>query len=143
MTETNKLIKRFKGIAIFAIIWNIIGVAFFFMHTTISDESLGDLPENVQAIYNNIPLWKNIAYAVAVFGGLIGSVLLFLRKKLAVPILTLSLIGIIISFYYDFFATKLIDIYGNGAIAMPLIIFIIGIFLAWYSKKLNGFKFLN
>lgn len=135
MTDLNKLPKSFKIISIAAIIWNVLGAFSYFFHSFMPADAIAKLPEAEQALYQNIPAWKNIAFFIATIGGLIGSVLLFLKKKIALPILTLSLIGIVVSFYYDFFHTKLIDVYGNNSVIFPLIIFLIGVFLVWYATK--------
>jgi hypothetical protein len=143
MSNSSKLIKWFKGIAIIAILWNLMGLFSFFAHTFISEEAKALLPEAESALYNNIPLWKIIAFAVAIFGGLIGSILLFMKKKLAIPVFILSLIGIIVSFTYDFMVSNLLEVYGNTSVIFPLIIALIGVFLVWYSKKLDAKGFLS
>ena len=135
--------KNFKIIAIFAIIWNVLGVISYFFHVYMPQEAINKLPEAEQALYQNIPAWKTVAFFIATFGGLIGSVLLFLKKKIATPILMLSLIGILVSFYYDFFNTKLIDVYGINSVIFPLVVIIIGFLLVWYSKKLELKRFLS
>lgn len=135
MTEQNKLPRNFKIISIVAIVWNVLGVLSYFFHVYMSEEAIAKLPEAEQILYQNIPTWKTIAFFIATVGGLLGSILLFLKKKMAFPILVLSLIGILISFYYDFLKTKLIDIYGNSSVILPLIVVLIGVFLVWYTKK--------
>ena len=140
MNNQKTTVKGFKVIAIIALIWNVLGVFSYFFHTFMPAEAIAKLSEAEQALYANIPLWKSAAFFVATIGGLLGSVLL-LKKKTAVCVLLASLIGIIISFYYDFFKTKLIEIYGNESVIMPSMILITGVFLVWYSNKfrLNGF----
>ncbi len=135
MTNSKNLRKSFKIISIIAIVWNVLGVASYFFHVYMSEDAIAKLPEAEQILYQNIPTWKTVAFFIATVSGLLGSILLFLKKKIALPVLTLSLIGILVSFYYDFFKTKLIEIYGNGSIIFPLIVVLIGIFLVWYTKK--------
>ena len=103
MTESNKLIKWHKLIAIMAVVWNLLGVSAYLMHAYMTDEAIALLPENEQALYTNIPAWYTAAFAIAVFAGAIGSILLLSKKKLATPILILSLIAIFVQMYYNFF----------------------------------------
>lgn len=49
----------------------------------------------------NTPLWMSAAFAVGVFGGLVGCALLLLRKSLARPIFATSLIGYLALFIGD------------------------------------------
>jgi len=143
MTNQNKWIKGFKGIVIFAIIWNILGVISYFFHTNMPTEEIAKLSEQEQLLYQNIPLWKTVSFAIATIGGLLGSVLLFLKKKVATIVLTLSLIGILVSFYYDFFKTNLLEIYGNGSLVFPLLVVLIGVFLVWYSNTIMTYKIVQ
>ena len=46
-----------------------------------------------RAMWDATPTWMVAAYATAVWVGLVGAVLLLLRRKLAVPVLLVSLIG--------------------------------------------------
>jgi len=136
MTETNNLIKWLKPIAIFAILWNAAGVIAFFAHVFLSDEAILLLPKEQQDIFLNEPVWTNVTFAIAVFSGLIGSVLLLLKNRLATPLLTLSLIVGAIQFFYNIFIGNAIEVYGLNIVIMPILVIIIGSFLVWYSKKI-------
>ena len=137
MNNQTKTSKWFKIITIIAIIWNLLGVISYFFHVYIPEEAIAKLPEAEQTLYQNIPLWKTTAFFIATFGGLLGSILLFLKKKSALIVLSLSLIGILISFYYDFFQTNLIAVYGNESVIFFFFLVLIGILLVWYTTKLN------
>lgn len=50
------------------------------------------MPADRQALMAAMPGWQVPVYAVAVWSGLIGSILLLLRRRLAVPVLLVSLI---------------------------------------------------
>ena len=102
-----------------------------------TDEAIALLPENEQALYVDIPAWYTAAFAIAVFAGAIGSVLLLLKKKLASPILILSLLGIFVQMYYNFFISKSMEVYGPGSMVMPIFVILVGVFLVWYAKKLQ------
>lgn len=137
MTESNQLIKWHKLISILAVVWNLLGVSAYLMHAYMTDEAIALLPENEQALYTNIPAWYTAAFAIAVFAGALGSILLLLKKKLATPILILSLIAIFVQMYYNFFVGKSMEVYGPGSVVMPVFVILIGIFLVWYAKKLQ------
>ena len=38
---------------------------------------------------------------------------------------------------YNFFLSNTIDVYGPGAMMMPIMVLLIAFFLVWYSKKSN------
>lgn len=54
------------------------------------------LPLDERAAYLATPAWVTAAYAIAVWAGLAGTVLLVLKKKLAEPVLGLSLVAVLV-----------------------------------------------
>ena len=84
---------------------------------------------------NNTPSWATAAFAIAVFGGLLGCIALLLRKSWAKSLLLLSLIGIIVQLIYNLFISKAMEVYGPGAVIMPISVLVVGIFLVWFAKK--------
>ena len=81
--SSNKPEITFWIIGIIALIWNILGVVAYLMQAYMTQEDLLALPLEEQALYLDIPAWVTAAFALAVFGGLLGCLLLLLRKKLA------------------------------------------------------------
>jgi hypothetical protein len=61
------------------------------------------------AAYFALPTWVSLAFAVGVLGGLAGAVALLVRRRLAQPVLTASLVGYLGLFagdlYYGIFET--------------------------------------
>ena len=139
----NKLIKWLKVIAIIAIIWNLFGVISYLMHAYMSNETLATLPKNQQEFMTNLPSWRMASFAIATFGGLLGSIFLLLKKKIAIPLFILSLIAIIIGNYYDIFMVNYYKDADVNGLILPFLILIFGILFAWYSKKLNTLNILT
>ncbi len=144
MTEnSNKPATSFWVIGVIALLWNLAGVAAYLSQAFMTDEMKAALPENQQALYENIPTWATAAFAIAVWGGLLACILLLMRKKLAKTIFVISLLGILVQIVYNFFVSNAIEVYGPTGMIMPLLVVIIGIFLVWYSKKCADDGILN
>jgi hypothetical protein len=60
------------------------------------------MPEVHQLIINNRPSWATAAFAISVFGGGVGSILLVLRRKIAVGVFIISLLGTIVTAYFAY-----------------------------------------
>jgi len=137
MTEnsTNKSPIWFWIVSVVALIWNGLGVMAYLGQAYMSDDALAALPEAEQALYADVPAWATAAFAIAVWGGLLGCLALLLRKKWAKPVLLLSLIGIVVQMIYNLFLSEAMDVYGPGGAIMPIMVIVIGIFLVWFSKK--------
>lgn len=133
--QTNqKMATWFLVVAIVLTLWDLMGVISFFQHITISDEALQAMPQNERELYGSYPLWTKVAFAVAVFGGFLGSILLLLKKKLAKPVFIVSLIAVIVQMFHSLFIAKAMDVYGPGATIMPIMVIAIGIFQIWLAN---------
>jgi hypothetical protein len=125
--------KSFYWIAGAAFLWDLMGVGAYVAQVTMSADALHALPDAERMLYENVPAWATGAFAVAVFGGALGSLLLLLRKAFATPVLIISFIGIIVQMYHAFFIARSIEVYGPGGMIMPAMVIAIAAFLIWYS----------
>nr|WP_299033744.1 hypothetical protein [uncultured Tenacibaculum sp.] len=135
MTNSNKPTTLFWIIGVAALVWNGLGVMQYLGMAYMTDEIKAALPEAERALYENVPTWVTAAFAIAVFGGLIGSAFLLMRKKLARPMFLISLIAIVVQMSYSLFMSRAAEVYGPGSVIMPIMVIVIGVFLLMYSKK--------
>lgn len=139
MTESqNKPLTSFWIIGIAALLWNLMGVFEYLKMAYMTAEDLAALPPEQQPLYENIPAWVTAAFAMAVFGGALGSILLLLRKKLATFVFIISFVSILAQMTYNIFMTRALEVYGPGGIIMPVMVIVVGAFLIWYSKKMQN-----
>lgn len=144
MTTTNKPTTAFWIISIIALIWNIMGVGAFIGQSFVTEEAIALLPPDQAELLNNIPSWVVIVFAIAVFTGLLGCILLLMKKKLAISVFMISLLAVIIHQGHFFLTVDSIGIYGwvQGMI-MPVIVILIAMFLYMYSKTAAAKGWLN
>lgn len=133
MSNTNKPTAVFWVIGIIALIWNMLGVGAYLAQTYMTDEALALLPEGDQNFYNDLPAWVTGAFAIAVFAGFLGCIALLMRKKVAIMLFTLSLLGVLVQQFYSFFIQDYVEITGTRIIG-PILLIIIAFFLMWYAK---------
>jgi uncharacterized membrane protein len=127
-----------KGTKIFAwvmVVWNAMGVLAFVSQLLMTPEMIAQLPEAQQEAYKNIPTWSMVAYALAVFGGLLGSLMLALGKKLAFPLLVVSLAGVLVQQFYNFVIIDSIALLGPSVVILPTVVVIISILLVVVSQR--------
>ncbi len=117
-----------------ALVWNIMGVMAYLEVAYMSNETLAQLPEAERILYETQPAWVTAAFAIAVFGGALGCVLLLLQKKWAKPVLVISLIGVLSQMSHSFFMSNSFDVYGPGGMVMPLMVIIVGFGLVFFAK---------
>ncbi|GAB3013604.1 hypothetical protein [Bowmanella dokdonensis] len=127
-----------KGVKVFAwimLVWNLLGVAAFFMHVTLSPDALAQLPAEQQVLYENIPVWSTLAFAVAVCCALAANILLLMRNALALPLFVLSLLGILVQQYYNFMVVDSLGVMGPSSLVMPALIMIFALALIIVSHR--------
>ena len=134
MTTTNKPATWFWVISAIAVIWNLMGVMAYLAQVMMSPEALQAMPENERLLIESVPAWSISAFAIAVWGSTLGGILLLLRKKMATPVFIIAFVGIVVQMYYNVFMSKAFEVYGPGGIAMPIMVFTIGVFLIWFSR---------
>ena len=98
------------------------------------------LPLDQRAMWDATPTWMIAAYALAVWVGLVGAVLLLMRRKLAVAFLLVSLIAVIAQFSGLFLVPQLRQTVPDTALAAPIAIVVIcyGIFLLARQAEKRG-----
>jgi hypothetical protein len=131
-------------LAVFFLLWNIMGAISFYVHTFISEESFAGLSEAERELYGDYPFWITLVFAVAVFFGLLGSVGLILKRKWAKLAFIISICAIVPQMIHNVFFTNTIAVYGiKQAITMPILLVGIGFILiifSNYSIKKNWLK---
>ena len=133
----------FWVISVMALVWNLMGVFNYLTQAFMTNEILATLPKDQQAIYQDVPAWVTAAFAIAVFSGSFGALLLLLKKKIASTFFILSFAGIIAQMTYGLLINENSDSYGPLGLFMPLMIIAIVGYLIWYSKKATEHRWLS
>jgi magnesium-transporting ATPase (P-type) len=97
-----------------------------------SDPSKLPLDQRVLAVSR--PMWMIAAYAIAVWVGLAGAVLLVLRRKLAEPLLLISLIATVATFLPYAVVPAVRDNVSTNDIAAALIVTAICWTIYWFAR---------
>ncbi|WP_425236966.1 hypothetical protein [Ulvibacterium sp.] len=121
-------------VSIVALLWNLMGVLAYLQQAFMTEEALAALSEPERLLLETRPAWATAAFALAVWGGLLGCIALLLRKKWARPVLVISLIGILVQMIHSFFISNNLEVYGPGEISMPILILLIGVGLVIFAR---------
>ena len=123
----------FWVIAVFALLWNVGGAVNYLMQTSV--EFVAGLPETHRAIIENRPAWATGGFAIGVFGGALGSLLLLLRKSIAFYVFVASLLGVIVTMIHTIqVATSVIKFNPAEIFVMIVLPIIVSLILIWYTK---------
>ncbi len=117
-----------------ALIWNVMGVMNFFMQ--MNADAIAAMPETHRAIIESRPAWATGGFAVAVFGGALGCLLLLFRKSAAFYLFIASLLGVIVTMVHTLdVAVSTIDFGPFEIFMMILSPVVVAALLIWYSKR--------
>ncbi len=125
----------FRVIAVVALLWFLMDITAFFMRVLMTEESINAMPANQQHLYRNMPVWVNIVFAGEVFGGALGSVALLLRKKWALPLFAVSILGVLSQTLHIWVRSDAISVMGAPAVVMPLVAILIGVGMIVLTKS--------
>ena len=124
----------FWAIGAFGLIWNVLGGVNFIMQ--MDPDMVASVPETHRAIIVDRPFWSTAGFAIAVFGGAIGCLLLLLRKAMAKYLLIASLLGVVLTSIHS------LRIAGSAISFSPLEVFVmivspllVAAFLLWYARR--------
>jgi len=130
-------------VAILSVLWNSMG-AFDYTATQYRLESYMSqfTPEQLEYFYG-FPVWMDAAWAIAIWASLLGSIVLLFRKALAVWFFGVAILGLAVSSIYNFVLSNGAEIMGDGAVMFSAVIWVIALFLYFYSSAMHKRRVLN
>ena len=114
--------RWFIAAAIAVLLWEIFGCTMYILQVTADQASL---PPEQAAMWAATPEWSIAAYAIAVWVGLAGAVLLLMRRRLAEPLLLISLLAVLVQFSSLLLVPAVREATPGGAWVMPVGIIIV------------------
>jgi hypothetical protein len=88
--------------------------------------------------YYGFPFWAVVAWGIAPLSALLGTLALFLRRRLAVALFAVSILGMVLTDIYSFVLSDGLKVMGGPpALILSAVIFVIGAFLLAYSRSMG------
>ena len=128
-------------IGVLSLVWNCFGCLDYTMTNLKNASWLAKMSADQLAYMNSLPGWLTAFWAIGVWGGLVGSILLLMRNRYAAMAFGVSLVGAVVGIGYQLFLTKMPASMKEGPMGfMPWVIIIIAAALYWYasSEKKKG-----
>jgi hypothetical protein len=118
----------FWAIGAVAVVWNVMGCMNFL--SQMNAEAVSAMPEAYRAVVEGRPAWATVAFAIAVFGGVLGGLLLLLKKSAAYYVFVASLVGAVGA------QLPFLGMVGFPVEALVggLMQLVVGAALVWYSR---------
>jgi len=117
-----------------ALVWNLIGILFYVIEVTATQEAMAENFSQAQIDFLvGKPAWATAAFAIAVNAGAIGSLFLLLRKAWAMPLFALSLAGVLVQNIHAFGLENGLEVWGTNGLILPTMVIVISLALVLYS----------
>ncbi len=124
----------FWAVAVLALLFEAFGCYAYLTDVTRSADELARLPVDQQSLVDATPWWIYAAYAIAVWSGLFGALLLLLRRRHAQVLLLVSLIALIVQFAGVLLVPDLRNAAPPDAFTLPIIIALVAYGIWHFSR---------
>lgn len=119
------------------LLWNALGAFDYTMTEMRVEWYLSQFSAEQLDFVVEMPSWTVAAWALGTWASVLGSVLLLLRRRMAVWFFIASLIGLVATALYTYILSNGAQIMGGvGGIAFTAVIFIVAVALLLYALKL-------
>jgi len=122
-------------VGVVSLLWNAVGAMDYLMTQTRNEEYMGAFtPEQLEFFYG-IPAWAIATWAIAVWVGVLGSILLLLRRRHALGAFVVSLIAMFITSFQNYVLSNGLEVMGDPfSMIFTGIIIVVSIALVFYSR---------
>ena len=121
----------FKFAAIASVLFMALGCAVYLASVLTDPSNFAVDQRNLMAAR---PIWMIAANAIAVWVGLLGSVLLVMRRKAAEPLLLVSLIAAVVDFLPYLVVPAVSDLVTTNDIAVSVVVLAITWTIFWFAR---------
>jgi hypothetical protein len=120
-----------------ALLWNSVGALDFTMTQLKNEAYLKAFTPEQLAYFLGFPLWVVVAWGLGTWGSVLGSLLLLLRRRLALHLFVASFAGMVLTFIHNYLLTDGRKVMGGGVgpVIFSAVIMIIGVLLLVYARS--------
>lgn len=120
-------------VGIITLLWNAIGCFSYLMTHLDRLEDLGMTSDQI-AFFDSFPAWANALWAMGVWGAFFGSVLILLRSRWAVPVIGISIVGLVGTTIYQ---NLMIEVPAEfQSLPLNIMIWATTLFMFFYARQM-------
>jgi len=125
-------------VGVLSLLWSAMGALDFMMTQTKNEAYMSAFTPEQLAFFYGFPVWLVGVWAVAVWGGVLGSLLLLLRKGLAAPVFLASFAAMVITTLDNFVFSDGLEVIGDTfSLVFTAVIFLVGLALVFYARAMR------
>lgn len=136
MNQATKAPVHLWIVGILAVLWNAIGCFDYYATQSKLESYMSQFTTEQLEYFYAFPVWVDAAWAIAVWGSLLASIGLLLRKAWAVWLFGLAILGMAATAVYSFVLSDGMALMGSGAVYFTGVIWVIALFLFFYAQAM-------
>jgi len=123
-------------VGVLSLMWHAGGAMDYLMSKTRNENYLAQMTPEQLEFLENFPAWLTPFWAIAVWGAVLGSLLILMRRKLAAPIFLIAFLAmIVVTIHNVFLATpSALDMMNSFQLGFTVVIVIIAALLVVYTR---------
>jgi hypothetical protein len=135
--------KHLWAVGIFALLWSAMGAMDYFMTQTRNEEYMSSFTPEQLAFFYGMPAWADATWAIAVWGGVLGALLLLFRQRYAVWVFLASLTGMVVTAIQNYALSNGMEIMGDAfVLGFNALIFLLSLTFFLYARAMLQRKVL-
>lgn len=140
MNEQQKLSVPawFLGVAVVSLLWNILGCVIFLSEVFAHETMIESMTDQQKDWARSTPRWIYLVFAISVSTGVAGSICLLMRKKLSVPMYTISFAAVLIQMVYTMLISGGLQVMGPSGAVMPTVVVALSVVWLLFSLFSKG-----
>lgn len=125
-------------VGIAALLWSSVGAMDYVMTQTQNEAYMSQFSAEQLEFFYGFPSWLVAFWAIAVWGGVLGAILLLLRRKLAVGVLAASFVAMVIVTVRNYLFADGLAVAGDTfSLVFSAVIFVVALLLVLYALGLD------
>jgi hypothetical protein len=124
-------------VGVLALLWSSVGAYDYLMTQTENAAYMAKFTPEMLAFYYGFPTWVIATWAIAVWGGVAGSVLLLMRRRLAAPVYLASLLAMVVTTFHNYVLSDGFEHMGDPfSLIFTAVIFVVAVLLYGYASNM-------
>ena len=142
-TNIERTPRHLWVIGVVALLWSAMGAMDYVMTQTGNEAYMSNFTPEQLAFFYGFPAWVDATWAIAVWGGVLGAILLLVRRRHAVWVFLASLIAMVVTTFHNYVLSNGLDVVGDAfSLGFTAVIFLIALVLFFYARAMHKRKIL-
>ncbi|MFV0276056.1 MAG: hypothetical protein ACK5HY_02580 [Parahaliea sp.] len=126
-------------VGVLALLWNVAGALDFVMTQTRDARYLANFSQQQLDHVYSLPTWVVVFWGIAVGTGVLGALLLLLRRRLAPTVFFVSLLALLAVYVRNYLFDNALEVMGDAlSLWFSAAIVVVAIFLFFYAGIMNS-----